>query len=238
MAFDRVVGIVRADFRADAILERRDDLAARGVVLGIGREDHQEIQRQPNRVALDLHVAFLKDVEQSDLDLAGEVGQLVDGKDAAISPRQQAVVHRQLVGEIEAGLRRLDRIDVADHVGDGHVGRRQLFDEARLARQPRNRQAVAFARHTRAAGAANGSSGSSWISQPGTTGDLLVEQIGEAAQNPALGLTAQPEQDEVVTREDRVDQLRDDGVLVADDAGKERVARLQFAERDCRGSPA
>ena len=61
--------------------------------------------------------------------------------------------------------------------------------------------------------------------------NLLVEQIDEAAQDAALGLAAQAEQDEVVTREDGVDELRDDGLVVADDAGKERFARLQLANQ-------
>jgi hypothetical protein len=60
---------------------------------------------QAHRVAFDLDVAFLEDVEQADLDLAGEVGQLVHREDAAVRPRQQAVVHRQLVAELQARSR-------------------------------------------------------------------------------------------------------------------------------------
>ena len=116
-------GIVRADFAADAVLERRDDFAARGVVLGIGGEDQQHVERQANRVALNLHVAFLHDVEKADLNFAGEVGQFVDGEDAAIGARQQAVVHGELVAKVAAAAGGLDGIDVADDVGDGHVGR-------------------------------------------------------------------------------------------------------------------
>ena len=62
------------------------------------------------------------------------------------------------------------------------------------------------------------------ISQPGHDGDRLVQQAGEAAEDPALRLPAEPEQDEVVPREDGVDELRDDRVVVADDAGEERAA--------------
>ena len=68
--------------------------------------------------------------------------------------------------------------------------------------------------------------------------DVLVEQIDQAAQDPALGLAAQAEQDEVVPREDGVDELRDDRLVVADDAGKQGLARSELAARDCRGSPA
>src|SRR5439155_21047137 len=91
---------------------------------------------------------------ETHLNLAGEIGQLVDGEDAAVRPRQQAVVHRELVRQIQTRLRRLDRIDVAEHVGDGDVGRRELFDEAEVARQPRDGRVVALQRDARAAGAA------------------------------------------------------------------------------------
>ena len=53
---------------------------------------------------------------------------------------------------------------------------------------------------------------------------LGIEQRGERAQDAAFGLAAQAEQDEVVARKEGVDDLRDDGVVVADDAGEERGA--------------
>ena len=56
----------------------------------------------------------------------------------------------------------------------------------------------------------------------GDVGEMRVEQRGESAQDARLRLAAQAEQDEVVPREDGVDDLRDDGVFVADDAGEER----------------
>ena len=101
--------VVRADLRADAVLQRRDDLAARRVVFRVGGEHHQQVERQADGIALNLDVAFLKDVEQADLDLAGEVGQLVDAEDAAVGARQQPVVNRQLVGQLQPAARRLDR---------------------------------------------------------------------------------------------------------------------------------
>ena len=167
----RVAGIVRADLRADAVLERRDDLAARRVVLRVGAEDHHDVERQPHRVALDLDVAFLKDVEEADLDLAGEVGQLVDREDAAVRARQQPVVHRQLVGELQAGARGLDRIEVADQVGDRDVGRRQLLDVARVAVEPADRQVVAgLARRARGTPRRAAPAGRRGSRSPGTTG--------------------------------------------------------------------
>ena len=61
--------------------------------------------------------------------------------------------------------------------------------------------------------------------------DFVVEQPDQAAEDAALGLAAQPEQDEVVPRKDGVDELRDDRLVVADDAGEQRLARLQLADQ-------
>ncbi len=93
-------GVVGADLGADAVFERGDDLAAGGVVLGIGGEDDGDVERQADGVALNLDVALLHDVEERDLDLAGEVGQLVDGEDAAVGAGQEAVVHGELGAEL------------------------------------------------------------------------------------------------------------------------------------------
>src|SRR5262249_45240106 len=112
--------VVRLDDAADAVLERRDDAAAVGVVLRIGAEDQAQVQVQPDGVAADLDVALLQDVEQADLDLGAEVGQLVHAEDAAVGPRDQAEVHGQFARQVSAfGV--LDHVDLADQVGDGHV---------------------------------------------------------------------------------------------------------------------
>ena len=78
----RVVG---ADLGAEAVLERGDDPAAVGVVLGVGAGHHEHVERQPQHVAADLDVALLHHVEHRDLDPLGEVGQLVDRDDAAVA---------------------------------------------------------------------------------------------------------------------------------------------------------
>ena len=123
--------VVRADLGAEAVLQRRDDAAAVRVVLGVGRRDQQHVERQADLVAPHLDVALLEHVEQADLDALGEVGQLVDGEDAAVGAGHEAVVQRELVGEV-AALGHLDRVDLADEVGDRRVGRGQLLAEARL----------------------------------------------------------------------------------------------------------
>ncbi len=222
----RVVG---PNLGTDAVFERRNDFAARRVVFRIGREHQHDVELQANRVALHLNIALLQDVEEPHLNLAGQIGQFVDGEDAAIGARQQAIVHGQFVGQVQSRLCRLDRIDVADDVGDGDVGRGQLLDVARLAGEPRERHLVALARDPRAAGAADRIQRIVVNLAAGHDRNLFVEQIDQRAEDAALGLTAQAEQDEVVAREDRIDQLRDDRFVVADDAREQRFARLQLA---------
>ena len=78
---------MRANLRADAIFERRNDLSARGVVLRIRREYERDIERQADGIALNLNVAFLHDVKEANLNLSGKIGQFVDGEDAAIGTR-------------------------------------------------------------------------------------------------------------------------------------------------------
>src|SRR5262245_35558145 len=137
-------GVMSLNLRADPVLERRDNFAARRVIFGVGREDQQHVKWQPDRITLNLHVSFLHDVEQSDLNLSGQVRQFVDGDNAAVGAGQQAVMDRQLVREQVSSARRLDRVNVADDVRDGHVGRRQLFNISRVTINPVNRRIVAL----------------------------------------------------------------------------------------------
>ena len=143
-------GIVRQDLGADAIFQRRDDLSARRVVFRVRGEHQHHVERQAHRITLNLHVAFLHDVEESDLDLSGEIGQLVDREDAAIRARQQAVMDRQLVAQQVTAFRRFDRIDVTDDVGDSDVRRGEFLDEASVAIDPVDGRRVAVLRRASA----------------------------------------------------------------------------------------
>ena len=147
----RVVG---PDLRPEAVLERRDDPATRGVILRIGRGDHVQVERQADDEAADLDVALLEDVEQADLDPFGQVRQLVDRDDAPVGARDQAVVERQLVGQV-AAFGDLDRVDLADQVGDRDIGRGELFGIAAVARQPVDRGGVAVTLDDRTGGRAD-----------------------------------------------------------------------------------
>ena len=57
--------------------------------------------------------------------------------------------------------------------------------------------------------------------------DVIVEERHQCAQQAGFGLPAQTEQDEVMARQQGVDELRNDRVVVADDAGEERPPGAQ-----------
>ncbi len=191
----RVVG---ANLAADAVLERRDDLAARGVVLGVGGEDDRYVERQADGIALNLHVAFLHDVEEGDLDLSGEVGNFVDGEDATVGAGQQAVVHGQFGAEILVAAGGLDGVDVADEIGDGDVGRGQLFDVAVVRGEPGDGGFVAESRDEVAGELRDRSVGIVAGLGAGDVGHCGIEQRGERAEDAGLRLSAQAEQNEIV----------------------------------------
>src|SRR4030095_8827975 len=71
-------GVMRFDLRAYPVFERRYDLSTGGIVFWICRKYDDNIQRQPHRVSLNLDVTFLHDIEQPDLNFAGQIRQFVD----------------------------------------------------------------------------------------------------------------------------------------------------------------
>ena len=215
---------------AEAVLQRRDDPAAVRVVLRVGRRDEHHVEREPDLVAADLDVALLEHVEQTDLDALGEVGELVDREDAAVRARHEAVVDRQLVGEV-ATLGDLDRVDLADEVGDRRVGRRELLAEAAVAVHPLDRRVVAALGDEHARVVRDRVVRVVVDLAAGDDRHPLVEQIGERTDHAGLRLAALAEEDDVVAREQRVLELRDDRVLEPEHAGHRRFARRDPGDR-------
>src|SRR2546427_689429 len=127
--------IVRANFRTNAVFQRRNDLPTRGVVLRIGAEYKGNVKRQAHRISLNLHITFLHDVEQTHLNLAGDV------------------------------------------------------------------------RH------------------------LRVKQRCKGAKDPAFCLSTQAQQNEIVARENSVDDLRYDSVFIPHNSRKKRATLAQFADK-------
>ena len=220
-----------ADLGAEAVLERGDDPAAVGVVLGVGAGDDEHVERQPQHVAADLDVALLHHVEHRDLDPLGEVGQLVDRDDAAVAARDQPEVDRLGVAE-RAALGHLHRVDVADQVGDGLVSGVASFSAYRSSR----------CRHS-----TGSSSPSSSARRRDAVGDRvvgvlaelgaadhrrpLVEQADQGAQQPGLALAALAEEHDVVAGDQGALELRDDGVVEAVQPGHGSGPRASAASR-------
>ena len=150
---------------------------------------------------------------------------------------QQAVVDGQLVGEV-AALRHLDRIHLADQVGDGDVGGGELLAVAPVARDPRDRRAVALLADALAARRADGRERIVVDLAAGQRGHLLVEQADQEPRHARLGLAALAQEDDVLAGQHGVLDLRHDGLLVADDAGEERLRRGAGGRSGCRAAPA
>ncbi len=222
--------VVRADLGAEPVLERGDDAAAVGVVLGVGAGDHQHVKGETQRVSADLDVALLHHVEHRHLDALGEVGQFVDGDDAAVRARDQPVGDGFGVPEA-AALGDLDRVDVADQVGHAGVRRGELLGVALAAVSPLDGEVV-----TVGGGAADRLRRDRRVrvlTQLGA-GDHrrpLVEQPRQGPQQPRLALTALAEQDEVVSGDQRPLHLRQHGVLEAQDPRPDVVPRGQRGEQ-------
>ena len=70
----------------------------------------------------------------------------------------------------------------------------------------------------------------------GDVGHLRIEQRGQGAQDAALGLAAQSQQNEIVARKNRIDDLRHDRVVISDDAGENGAALHGVSRSGCRAS--
>jgi hypothetical protein len=135
-------------------------------------------------------------------------------------------VHHLGIAVGEALVRGFDRIDVANQVGDRHVGRGELLAIALVPMDPPDRKRVSFGRRAPLADGANRRQRVVVQLAPVDGGDPLVEKANEGSEEAGLRLAAQAEQDEVVSAQDRVLDLRDDRSVVADDAGEAVLALL------------
>jgi hypothetical protein len=195
------------DLGAEPVLQRRDDPAAVGVVLRVGRCHQQHVERQPQRVPADLDVALLHHVQQRDLDSLGQVRQLVDRDDPAVRPRDQTEVNGLRVAQT-AALGDLHRVHIADQVTDRRVRSRELLGVPQIAVQPSHRQVI-----TKLSGAAArlGRDRVERMLRQLRTFDHrgpLVQQAHERAQQAGLALTALTQQYDVMPREQGAFELR------------------------------
>jgi hypothetical protein len=173
-------------------------------------------------------MSLLEHVEQADLDLRGQIGQLVHAEDAAIAPRDQAKVHGQLARQIPP-LGVLDHVDLADQVRDRHVRRGELFVITSFGADPLDRRVVAVLGDQVLGVTAQRMERIVVDLTAGDDRNRVVQEMHELAKHARLGLAAQAEEEHVVLGEDGVLHLRQHGVVVADDAVEERLVFLQLA---------
>ena len=129
-----------------------------------------------------------------------------------------------LVGVVKPLGGRLDRIDVADQVGNGHVGRGQLLAVTPRTADPFDGRVVPVFGNEVPGAPADRRVGRTVDLAARDRGQVLVEQRDQGSQDTGLRLSPQSEENEVVPGQDRVDQFGDDGLLVTDDAGKDLFA--------------
>lgn len=221
--------VVRADDGTDAVFEGGDDAAAVGVIFGVGGEDQAEVEGETDGEAADLDVAFFEDVEETDLDFGGEVGEFVHAEDAAVRAGNEAEVHDVFVGEVTSfGV--FDEVDFSYEVGNGDVGGGEFFVVAVVTFDPFDGGFVAV--DGELVFGVFGEGVERIVVDVGARddGEVFVEEAGEHAEDAGLALPSQAEEEHVVLGEDGVFDLGEDGVVVAHDAGEEGFAATEFAE--------
>jgi len=65
----------------------------------------------------------------------------------------------------------------------------------------------------------------------GDVGNFQVQEINQAAQDAALGLASQTQEDEIVTRQNRIGDLRQNGILISMNAGKKRCSGFELLQK-------
>ena len=136
----------------------------------------------------------------------------------------------QLVGQV-AALGDLDRVDLADQVGDGDVRRRQLLAVPAVARQIQSigrrvalSSTIAFAL---------GRSARRIIVHLAAADDRdrFIEQLDQQPGEASLGLAALTEEDDVLAGHDRVLDRGQDRLVIADDPADDRPIGRESGEK-------
>ena len=150
-------------------------------------------------------------------------------KISAIGARDEAVVDGELVGEV-ATLRTLMGSTSPMRSATAMSGSGQLLRVAPVAAQPCYGQVVAHLGQAVVARPADGSERIVVDLAAFHAGDRVVQQLHQRADEPGLGLPPLTQQDDVLTRQNGVLYLRDDGVLVPDDARKKLLVRCDLVD--------
>ncbi len=135
-----------------------------------------------------------------------------------------------LVREVSP-FRDLDRVDLADEVGDRDVRGRELLTVALVAINPRYLDLVAVLGDEVEASTADGPVRVVVDLAARDHRDLLIEEGDERAHDAALRLASLTEQDHIVAGDHRVRELRKHRLVITDDAGEKRLATAQSRQQ-------
>jgi len=218
--------VVRDDRAADPVLELRDHLARAVVRARIRTEEDEDVEVEAHRVAADLDVALLEDVEEPDLHELVEVGELVHREDAAVLPRDEAEVER-LLGRHRGTRHEARGVDLADHIGELGAGREALGvaigpvppRDADLLGRGGGEEFTTRARDRALGVLVDGAGGDIEVRDP------RVEEPRQEPHEAALALALFAEEEHVMAGEDCVDHFGEHRVVVAEDAGEELAGR-------------
>src|SRR5687768_4109355 len=125
-------------------------------------------------------------------------------------------------------LRRLDRIDVAYDIRDGDIRRRKLFDEPVISLHPVDLRRVPMQLNLLPAIRAQRRKRVIIYFRTGDDGNLFVKKVGQLANDPRLRLPSKTEKYEIMSRKNRVDDLRNDRFVVSKDTRKQTLAGSQL----------
>ena len=127
-----------------------------------------------------------------------------------------------------AALGHAHRVHVADEVRHRGVRGGQLLGVAGLARDPDNRQRVAFFLDAALRSLSDGVQGVFAQLGVGDGGHVIVEKLRQSSQQAGLALATLAEQHDVVARDDRALDLGQHGVLEAVQARPGVLASLKL----------
>jgi len=234
--------LIKADVQgsAEALRESLDKLSTPEVqvrVLGsaLGGITVSDVQLAAASKALIIGFNVRADAGAQQVLGAGVIGLLAGRGDHPVGHEQAAQARRGqkavlLVGEV--GVERGPRHPgPADDVGHGDVRSSQLLDVAHVGIEPCNRRVVAGLLEKILAVLGDRSERIVVYFAAGDDRKRRIQQRRECAENSGLCLSTKAQQDEVVTTEEGIDDLRHDRLLVAYDAVEDRLPGCKTSQK-------
>ena len=126
---------------------------------------------------------------------------------------------------------RLNRIDIADQIGDGDVGRGELLTQPGIPVQPLDLDRLAALRHQIDAALADGLIRIVVDLAPLDDRDILVEETGKVSNDARFCLASEPQEHDIVLGKNRVHNGGYDSLLEADDRWKKRFIPAELLDQ-------